>query len=379
MPKEEMFAKQPAGKVKINPFMWVIPLILSGIGILMITSTTSPTSFAATGTPFQMGLKQLQWLAIAICSMFLIYAIPLRLWYKITSPLLIGAWFMTWLPIVPGIGMTIGGARRWVQLPGLGVSFQPGELLCLAMALHLAKLLSRNDRSDGKMFISVVILMGLASMPLLCQPDLGTTILIFMISMGMYVERIGWRCPLLYGGSFGVAGIIGLIILEPYRMRRVTAFMNPWADPLNKGFQAIQGLIAFANGGLWGSGLGHGFQKLNYLPAAYTDFIYAAIGEELGLVGTLSILGLFIFWMSQIRRIYYDISNGFKTALTWGVALTILLPLAINVAGVAKLMPLTGMPLPFISYGGTSLVTMWSRVGLLMRLEKESHRTGDMR
>jgi cell division protein FtsW len=164
-----------------------------------------------------------------------------------------------------------------------------------------------------------------------------------------------------------------LIFFEPYRMRRVSAFLDPWSDPLDKGFQAIQGLIAFSNGGFWGAGLGHGFQKLNYLPAAYTDFIYAAIGEELGLMGTLGVIGLFAFWVSQTKMIYYRVPDGFKTSLTWGVTLTVVIPLVINVAGVTKLIPLTGMPLPFISYGGTSLLTMWSRIGIMLRLEKESY------
>ena len=366
--------REEAGKYHVNPFLWVIPLVLSGIGILMITSTTSPSSFISTGTPFQMGIKQLQWLIFAIICMMLVYMIPLRVWYKFSAPLLITTWFMAWLPLLPGIGASIGGARRWIRLPGLSVSLQPGELLCLAMALHMAKLLSRGgDKDPAKTFMSTVMLVVIASMPLLCQPDLGTTILIFLISMGMYVERVGWKLPLFLGGCVGVPAIALLIFITPYRMRRVMAFLDPWQDPMNKGFQAIQGLIAFANGGFWGSGLGHGFQKLNYLPAAYTDFIYAAIGEELGFVGTACVLALFAFWVLQTRGIYYREPNQFRSSLTWGVTLTVLLPLIINVAGVTKMMPLTGMPLPFISYGGTSLVTMWSRVGMLMRIEKESY------
>ena len=365
--------REAAEKYHVNPFLWVIPLVLSGIGILMITSTTSPNSFILTGTPFQMGIKQLKWLIFAVVCMMLVYMIPLRFWFKYSAPLLITTWFMAWLPLLPGIGASIGGARRWIRLPGLSVSLQPGELLCLAMALHLAKLLARKGEQDPlKTFVSTMMLIVIAAMPLLAQPDLGTTILIFTISMGMYVERIGWRWPLFAGGFVGGVVFPLLIFVEPYRMRRVAAFLDPWQDPMNKGFQAIQGLIAFANGGFWGSGLGHGFQKLNYLPAAYTDFIYAAIGEELGFVGTLGVLALFAFWVMQTREIYYREEDTFRSSLTWGVTLTVLVPLIINVAGVTKLMPLTGMPLPFISYGGTSLVTMWSRVGMLMRLEKES-------
>ncbi|KEJ91887.1 FtsW/RodA/SpoVE family cell cycle protein [Synergistes jonesii] len=370
---EQSEAESKERGYKANPFIWVIPLILSGIGILMITSTTSPTSFIYTGTPFQMGIKQLRWLGIALCGMFFVYSVPIRIWYKYSSLLLILMWFVSWLPLFPGVGEAIGGARRWIRLPGLAVSLQPGELLCLAVALHVAKLLSRKaERDPLKSFTMTMILTLLAVLPLIAQPDLGTTILIFTVAMGMYVEKVGWRYPLFAGGSIAAAALPMLIVFEPYRMRRLLAWLDPWRDPLNKGFQAIQGLIAFANGGLWGSGLGHGFQKLNYLPAAYTDFIYAAVGEELGFAGTLCILALFAFWLMQTRDSYFRSEDSFKATLIWGISLTILLPLVINVAGVTKMIPLTGMPLPFVSYGGTSLVTMWARVGLLLRLEKDS-------
>ena len=375
---EQSEAESKERGYKANPFIWVIPLILSGIGILMITSTTSPTSFIYTGTPFQMGIKQLRWLGIALCGMFFVYSVPIRIWYKYSSLLLILMWFVSWLPLFPGVGEAIGGARRWIRLPGLGVSLQPGELLCLAVALHVAKLLSRKaERDPLKSFTMTMILTLLAVLPLIAQPDLGTTILIFTVAMGMYVEKVGWRYPLFAGGSIAAAALPMLIVFEPYRMRRLLAWLDPWRDPLNKGFQAIKGLIAFANGGLWGSGLGHGFQKLNYLPAAYTDFIYAAVGEELGFAGTLCILALFAFWLMQTRDSYFRSEDSFKATLIWGISLTILLPLVINVAGVTKMIPLTGMPLPFVSYGGTSLVTMWARVGLLLRLEKDSWLGGE--
>ncbi|NLV82618.1 MAG: FtsW/RodA/SpoVE family cell cycle protein [Synergistaceae bacterium] len=358
---------------RVNPFLWVIPLVLTGIGILMITSTTSTTSFESTGTPFQMGMKQLQWFVIAIISMLVTYAIPIKFWYKISGFALIVTWLMSWLPLIIGIGSTIGGARRWIQIPGIGISVQPGELLCLAMALHLAKIQSRESNDPLKAFISTCTLMFLGAIPLLLQPDFGSVMLLFLISMGMYVERIGWRYPIFAGGIIAALSFPTLIFGKVYRMRRITAFINPWSDALGTGFHAIQGLIAFSNGGFWGTGLGHGFQKLNYLPAAYTDFIYAAIGEELGLVGTLGVLTLFLFWISQVRKIYYSVPEGFNSSLTWGIALTVILPLCINVAGVTKFLPLTGMPLPFVSYGGTSLLTMWTRVGILMRLDKEGY------
>ncbi len=368
-------AEEPTERrYRANPFIWVIPLILSGIGILMITSTTSPNSFVLTGTPFQTGLRQLRWLGIAMCGMFFVYSVPIRVWKRFSAPLLLLMWLSSWLPLVPGIGDSVGGASRWIRLPGLGVSLQPGELLALALALHAAKLLARDgDRDPLKTFGRISFLVFFAALPLLMQPDLGTTILVFTVVMGMYVERIGWRYPLVAGGFIGGVVFPLLIWLEPYRMRRIFAFLNPWDDPLNKGFQAIQGLIAFANGGAWGAGLGDGFQKLHYLPAAYTAVMYAAIGEALGVIGTACVLALFAFWLLQARAAYFRTQDDFRASLTWGIALTIMLPLVINVAGVTKMIPLTGMTLPFISYGGTSLVTMWARVGLMLRLEKDSY------
>lgn len=355
---------------KINPFLWVIPLVLSGIGILMITSTTSPTSFQFSGTPFLVGMRQLKWLGVAMVGMLIISAIPLKFWFRFSVPIFFIAWAASWLPFLPGIGGDVGGASRWIQLPGFSV--QPGELLCLATALLMAKFVSRGQKTASSAFVATIIIVCFACLPLAFQPDFGTMVLVFLVSMGMFVEKYGWFWPTLVGGPIAAVMIPVMIFGESYRMRRISAFLNPWEDPLGKGYQAIQGLIAFANGGFWGTGMGHGFQKLNYLPAAYTDFIYAAIGEELGLMGTLGVLALFAFWVAQARNLYFNSRDRFSAALTWGVALTVLVPLLINIAGVTKMMPLTGMPLPFISYGGTSLITMWARVGLLVRIEKEN-------
>jgi cell division protein FtsW len=188
--------------------------------------------------------------------------------------------------------------------------------------------------------------------------------------MGMYVERFGWKLPLM-SGLFGSALLSFFIVSSSYRWRRFQAFLDPWLDPLDSGFQTIQGLIAFSNGSGWGSGLGHGFQKLNYLPAAYTDYIYAALGEELGLIGTMGVLALCLMWAVRCRILYNRVPEGFPTSLVWGITLTIVLPFFINIAGVTKLMPLTGMPLPFLSYGGSALIMMWVRVGVVLRIHKE--------
>ena len=360
----------PKKNFKTDPLLWLIPIVMSGIGLLMVTSTTSPISFEVSGTPFIMGMRQLQWLGIALVAMIITYALPIRFWYMSSGLLWLGSLFAVILTLVPGIGTSVGGAHRWIRIPG-GISIQPTEILILAAVFVVARFASRNELTPVRCFIQTLILMVVSCIPIMLQPDLGSTILLLLICMGMYVERFGWTLPLFAGGCGG-ALLILFITLEPYRMRRVSAFLNPWLDPLDTGFQTIQGLIAFANGGAFGSGLGHGFQKLQYLPAAYTDFIYAAIGEELGLLGTLGILLLCLMWLSRCRVLYNRVSQGYETSLVWGVALTVILPFAINIAGVTNMMPLTGMPLPFISYGGSSLVMMWVRIGLLLRIYKEA-------
>ncbi len=355
--------------LRTDPLLWLIPFFLSGVGILMITSTTSPTIFEHGGTPFIVGIRQGQWLLIALVVMFVTYSVPLRFWRKTSGFFWLVAYALTWATLVPGIGMAVGGAKRWINL-GF-VTVQPSELLYLMTSIHLAKLLNRAECSSGDLFVRDIVLVVIGAAPLLLQPDFGTLLLLFAIGMGMYVERYGWKRP-LFCALIALLLLGAMIAFTPYRMRRVLAFLDPWHDPLGAGFQAIQGLIAFANGSVGGLGLGHGFQKLYYLPASYTDFIFAALGEELGLIGTLGVLFLFFFWSLRCRRVYGMLAVGYRTSLTWGLLLTVVLPLVINVSGVTKLMPLTGMPLPFVSYGGSSLVSMWARVGILLRLCKDA-------
>ena len=355
----------------IDPLLWLIPLMLSGLGILMITSTTSPLSFELTGTPFAIGLRQLLWLAISIVSMLVAYSLSSSSWKKISGLMWCIAFVLVVASAIPGVGTSVGGARRWLRFAGL--SLQPAELLVFAVAIHLSSMMTRDDsvRVDKeRIFLKTLLFLSVSAVPLFFQPDLGSIILLFSLGMGIYVERFGWKYPLFTGfiGNF----LLGMLVIQKtYRMRRVMAFIDPWKDPLDTGFQAIQGLIAFANGGAWGTGLGHGLQKLQYLPAAYTDFIYAALGEELGLLGTLGVLFLFLFWVLRCRYLYNRTEDDFKATLIWAITLTIIIPLFINIAGVTKAIPLTGMPLPFVSFGGTSLVVMWMRVGILLHLSKQ--------
>lgn len=362
-PRSENDSGTTAGnRIKTDLWIWVIPLFLSGLGILAVTSVSGVSFGNDAGS---LGVRQAKILILGIVLMFAVFSIPASRWRKITPYLWGFALLLTLLTILPGLGSQAGGASRWLRLGP--IRFQPYELLAFSFVAHLCNRLTSETLTKWKAFRRMGLLLSLSVIPLMFQPDLGGALLLIALGFGIYIERYGWAWPIL--SSLLLSGPIWFSIwLEPYRMRRITAFLDPWKDPQNTGFQAIQGLIAFANGGLWGVGIGKGLQKLQYLPAAHTDFIFAAIGEEMGLLGTGLILLLFCVWSLRLFQNYRKTTDPFFASLIWGTNLSVLLPVLINVGGVTKLFPLTGMPLPFLSYGGSSLLFMWIRVGLALRL-----------
>lgn len=352
-----------------DPLLWLIPLLLSGIGVIMVSSSSSPISMARFGSPQTLGLKQAIWLLIGMVVMLLTYSIPVQTWRKKSALLWVLAVGFCFLPLFPHVGVSAGGAKRWVNL-GL-VTVQAADVLFFAFTLHACRKLyeDRGRETPLRAFLKVVFLAGISAVPLLLHPDMGSTLLVFALAMGIYIPLFGWGFPLVCGGGLVALGF-PFIFTQGYRLRRLKAFLDPWEDPLGSGFQAIQGLVAFSNGGIWGMGLGQGLQKLKYLPASHTDFILAAIGEELGLAGSLSVLALFGFWFFRLFTHYRRLEGAFESFLIWGLCLNVFSQLVINVGGVTKMIPLTGMPLPFLSYGGSSLIMMWARVGLLLRLSR---------
>lgn len=283
-------------------FLWAIPLLLSAFGIVMITSVTTNLSVTHWDTPFVFGMRQLKWLLLGIGTMFICYCIPLWLWKRLSGPIWLMALVLMVLTIVPGVAGSSGGSTRWLQMGP--VSIQASEVLFVAALLHGAKKLHNTELSQLHAFMQILLLFFISSWPFALQPDFGGAVLLFALLMGLYVERYGWRYPLSFGAIVTLLFFLPLLVTSEYRMDRITAFMDPWQDPLGSGFQIIQGYIAFANGGLWGLGLGQGLQKLKYLPAVHTDFIFAAIGEELGFVGTATILSPFhlLLWRSSCIR-----------------------------------------------------------------------------
>ncbi|MBQ3446791.1 MAG: cell division protein FtsW [Synergistaceae bacterium] len=351
----------------------LIPLIISGSSLVMISSLSLRNSMAG-GNPYSAPLRQFQFLGMGLTLMMLCFAWPSQSVRKNSGKLFALAFFLLVITAIPGIGIKVGGARRWLNL--FVIRFQPLELALFAVPIFMADRLTDEDsqtsRGDFHSFVrptlTVVLMMGV---PLMLQPNLGGTLIVTAICFVMHIERRGWKYP-MWGVVAGFALVAVLILVAPYRLRRFNAFWDPWEDPMGKGFQIIQGLVAFANGSLTGVGIGKGLQEEIYLPESDTDYIFPAIGEEFGLMGTMFLLIMYALWTWRVYKIYRDAKTPFTKSLALGLTASVIFPMFVNVAGVTRLMPLSGIPMPFISSGGSSMIFMWAKVGLLMSIKTEN-------
>ncbi|MBQ9389887.1 MAG: cell division protein FtsW [Synergistaceae bacterium] len=352
----------------------IIPLILSGCGLVMISSLSLRNSMAG-GNPYVAPLRQFQFIGMGLTLMMICLAWSSSSVRKNSGKLFALAFFLLVITAIPGIGIKVGGARRWLNLAV--IRFQPLELALFAVPIFMADRLTDENsianRGNFQSFVRptlmVILMMGI---PLMLQPNLGGTIIVTAICFVMHIERKGWKYP-VWGFILAVAAVVVLIMIAPYRMRRFNAFWDPWSDPHNTGFQIIQGLVAFANGSLTGVGIGKGLQEERYLPEGDTDYIFPAIGEEFGLVGTMFLLIMYALWTWKVYHIYRDAKTPFTKSLALGLTASVIFPMFVNVAGVTKLMPLSGIPMPFISSGGSSMIFMWAKVGLLMSIKMENN------
>jgi cell division protein FtsW len=290
---------------------------------------------------------------------------------KFAKPWLLLSLLLLILVLIPGIGKEVSGARRWFRFKT--ISFQPSEFATLAIILYVADFINRKGEMAKTLwrgFVPQILVLGLVVLLVLMQPDLGTAmaigIVIFImlfiggIKLSHLLSIILLSLPLLYVLIFSV----------PYRRMRIMAFLNPWLDPKGSGFQIIQSQVALGSGGIFGVGLGHSKQKLFYLPAAHTDFIFSIIGEELGLLGTVGVIILFIIFIRQGLKIIKNAPDKFGYFLSLGLVLTIALKAIINIGVSCGALPTKGLPLPFISYGGSSLVFDMVAVGILVNIAR---------
>ncbi len=350
----------------------LIPLILSSCGMIMITSLSLRNSAV---NPYSLSFKQLVFTIIGITLTFGIMNASTETFKKLSGRLFVISFVLLFLTTIPGIGIKVGGARRWLGIGGTRI--QPLEIALFTLPIFMADRLTDKTstmlRGNFHSFVRPTLMLIISfGVPLMLQPNLGGTIIVAAICFVMHIERRGWKWP-LRGLIIGVLLVSFFILIAPYRMRRFNAFMDPWQDPTDRGFQIIQGLIAFANGSVTGVGIGKGLQQKRYLPEAQTDYIFPAIGEEFGLIGTLFIIILYAVWTWRVYYIYRDAKTPFTKSLALGLTASTIFPMFINVAGVTKLMPLSGIPMPFISAGGSSMVFNWIKVGLLLAIKRENN------
>jgi cell division protein FtsW len=338
------------------------------IGVVMVLSASSVFAYARTGDSYSYFKRQLLWVVAGLAVMLVASRIDYRRWRRLGAPLLVGATLGLLFVLVHPGAVSAYGATRWIAVAP-GVTLQPAEFAKLALLLFSADVLARKARllGDVRHLLVPVVLAALVML----EPDLGTTMLLCAIAFGILFVA-GTPLVLLGGiGSLGLAAGLGLIMSADYRRVRFLSFMDPAADPQNGGYQFIQGRLALGSGGLLGVGLGASRQKWSYVPNAYTDFIFAIIGEELGLLGTLSIVLLFIAFAYGGVRVAQRAPDPFGRYLAGGITVWIVVQALVNIGAVVGVLPITGVPLPLVSFGGSSMLVLLAAAGMLLNIARQ--------
>lgn len=352
--------------------LFIVVIILMAIGICMVFSSSSIMAYKWYGDSYYFLKRQLIYAMIALLAFFFAIYTDYHYYKKFTLLILILSIALLSMVYIPSIGRAAGGARRWIKIGFF--SFQPSEIAKFALILYMAESLTRKQLKDIKTFIRGVvpplIIMLVMFLLILNEPDFSTSVIILGISFIMLFIG-GTRVIQLY--ALIVAAIpLGIFILsrEEYRRARLLSFLDPWKDPLDSGFHIIQSLLALGSGGIFGIGLAESKQKYFYLPDQHTDFIFSIIGEELGFIGTVVIIILFTILLWRGFRIALDSSDQFGTLLAAGITSMIVFQSIINIGVVTKMIPTTGITLPFISYGGSSLIVNMFCAGILLNISR---------
>ncbi len=359
--------------------LWLlgIALALLGAGLIMVLSASDAYSLETTGSTFSVFFHQVGYATLGLIGLVIASRIDyhrLRHWalpgFVVTVILMLAV-------LVPHVGASAYGATRWLNIPGIPIQLQPSEVAKLTVAVFMASWMSKRTRSldsfvDG--FLPYAVLMAVVVGLLILQKDLGTLIVTTVMMVAIYYAGGGRMRYLALLGLAALGAMGALVAVEPYRVGRVTTFLNPFSDPSNKTLQAYQGLVALGSGGLTGVGLGHSIEKYQWLPEAPTDFIFAIIGEETGLIGASLIILGFVFFTIRGFRVAMRAPDRFGVALGAGITTWIAVQAFINIGVVTASLPVTGVPLPFISYGGTALVMTLIGVGVLLNISAQGTR-----
>ncbi|MDH5571866.1 MAG: putative lipid II flippase FtsW [Gammaproteobacteria bacterium] len=360
-----------SNKLPLDHWLLVPSLVLLMLGLVMVASASISIAEQQTGEPFYYFIHQAVYVFLGMSLAFIVVRIPMAMWQMIGPYLIITGVFFLVLLFVPGVGKEVNGSLRWLALGPFNL--QVSELVKLFVIIYLAGYLVRHSeavRNDAGGFLRPVALLMLLSLLLLLEPDFGAVAVMMVTAMGM-MWLGGARMFQFILLGFSVIATLGLLaVAAPYRMERLTTFMNPWADPFNSGFQLTQALIAFGRGEWFGVGLGASVQKLFYLPEAHTDFLFAVLAEELGLSGVVLVIGLFFIIVMRalsIGRRAQKLGENFVAYIAYGLGIWIALQAFINIGVNMGVLPTKGLTLPLMSYGGSSMMVMCVAIGLLLR------------
>ncbi len=344
-------------------------IILAGLGIIMVYSASSAISMQAHNTVFYYMQKQAFFFVMSLGVMFVAASFPYQFYKPMAYLILAASIFLLGLVMVPALNVKAGGAHRWIRL--FGITFQPSELAKLSLIVFMAYSLSKKQAMIKQFsvgFIPHLFVFSLFAVLIVFQPDLGTVAVMGIITWTMMFIAGVKVIHLLFPVPFLMPALYFLVYKVDYRKERILAFLNPWADPYDTGYQITHSLKAFGSGGVLGKGLGLGMQKMHYLPEPHTDFIFSIIGEELGLIGVLSVFTLYGVLIWKGLKIARTTRDHFACILAFGLTTYLATQMIINTGVALGVLPTKGLTLPFISYGGTSLIVNMLAVGMLMNI-----------
>ncbi|OCL28123.1 stage V sporulation protein E [Orenia metallireducens] len=351
-------------------FFVIITLLC--IGVVMVFSSTSISSSQKYNDSFYFLKRQLMWSIIGIGVMIFFMRFDYHQYIKWAPKILLGSIVLLILVLIPGIGKSVKGSSRWIDLGPLP-PLQVSEIAKVSMVIYMSRFLALKNKEVKdfwKGLVPALLVLGVVFGLILMEPDLGTAVTIGGTVFVMLLAS-GARWSHLIGlGSLSIPAVFYMIITAPYRLKRLLSFLDPWKDPLGSGFHIIQSLYALGSGGLFGLGLGRSRQKFFYLPEPGTDFIFSVLGEELGFVGTSTVILLYFVFAWRGLQIALQAEDLFGCLISVGITTMITLQAMVNLAVVSGSMPVTGITLPFISYGGSSLVFMLAGVGILLNVSR---------
>lgn len=355
----------------IDLVLLISVIAISIFGIIMIYSSSNIWAEYKFNDAFKYLKMQGLFLIVGIVLMIIISKIPYKYYLDKANIILVICFVLLILVLIPGIGKIRNGSRSWFGVGGFGI--QPSEFMKLALIIFISKYLHKNERNNisiKKDILPILFITLLTFGLIMLQPDFGTGVIIVMSIIGiLFISGLKMKFFII-AGLVGVVGAVVLILIAPYRFERILSFINPWVDPLGTGFQAIQSLFAIGPGGLLGLGLGNSIQKHFYLPEPQTDFIFAIISEEFGFLGVLIVSALFLTIIYRGMKISLNAKDLFSKYLSFGITFSLAFQALLNLMVVVSLIPITGVTLPFLSYGGSSLLITLCSMGILLNISR---------